>query len=150
MQLSSYSKLELYLFSSELWYSMYPTKFPESSFVHSLMPQSSCEGFSRSGNITTQQNASTTEVAYNLLDPWKAWIVLQPFPSFAKHGLHTYNLPGSRRLPKNRKQTHWMAKEASKAVYGYPMSGKWYIVHLLSDLSTVIWHTSLVTRSQII
>ena len=42
---------------------------------------------------------------------------------------------GSRGRPKNRKQTRWEAKEASKTFYGYPwagMSSKSYTVHLFS------------------
>jgi len=52
----------------------------------------SCEGFSTSGNafVTSQEHATRTEIAYNLLDGINH---LQPFSSFAKHGLHTYTLP---------------------------------------------------------
>ena len=42
---------------------------------------------------------------------------------------------GSRGRPKNKKQTRWEAKEASKTFYGYPwagMSSKSYTVHLFS------------------
>jgi len=98
-----------------------------------------------SGNtvFTSQQHAARTEVAYNLLDSMShlamatiSSMVLQPFSSFTEHSLHSPStMMGSRRQPKNRKQTHWVTKEASSAIYGYPwagVSGKLYTVHLLS------------------
>ena len=101
------------------------------------------EGFStlRNAVFTPQQHAARTEVTYNLLDGMIHLamgailsMVLQPFSSFAEHGLHSPStMMSSRRQPKNGKQTRWVAKEASKAFYGYPqaeVSGKSYIVHL--------------------
>ena len=51
-----------------------------------------CEGFSMSGNtvVTSQKHAAWTG---SLTIWWMAWIVLQPFSSFAKQGLHAYTLP---------------------------------------------------------
>ena len=65
----------------------------------------SYEGFSTSGNtaVTSQEHPARTEVAYNLLDGMNRLavgtmlsMVLQPFSSFAEHGLHTYTLPPPR------------------------------------------------------
>ena len=58
----------------------------------------SCEGFSTSRNAVfiSQQHAARTEVTYNLLDGMNRLamgtflsMVLQPFSSFAEHGLHS-------------------------------------------------------------
>ena len=69
------------------------------------------------------------EVTYSLLDGMK-W--LAAFIQLRKAWLTCIHSPStmvvSHRLPKNGKQTRWMAKEASKAFYGYPWggeSGKW-------------------------
>ena len=67
----------------------------------------SCEGFSTLGNavVTSQEHAAKTEVVYNLLGGMNclamnrlamgtvSCMVLQPFSSFAEHGLHVYTLP---------------------------------------------------------
>ena len=124
----------------------------------------SYKGFSTSENtaVTSKEHPARTEVAYNLLNSMNCLavgtilsMVLQPFSSFAEHGLHSPSTTmGSRRQPKSGKQTRWAAKEASKAFYGYPqagVSGKSYTVHHLLKWVAVIvlvatGHGSLASR----
>ena len=64
-------------------------------------------------------------------------MVLQPFTSFAEHGLHSPSTTmGSHRQSKNGKQTLWAAKEASIVFYGYVPGGRGErrIVHSTSSL----------------
>ena len=91
----------------------------------------SYKGFSTSENtaVTSKEHPARTEVAYNLLNSMNCLavgtilsMVLQPFSSFAEHGLHTYTLPPPQWAyvdsQKNGKQTRWAVKEASKPSMG--------------------------------
>ena len=129
----------------------------------------SYEGFSTSGNtaVTSQEHPARTEVAYNLLDGMNRLavgtmlsMVLQPFSSFAEHGLHTYTLPPPRwahvdnqkmesrpngqwrRLQKPSIGTHEQGWAANHTQYISP--------EMSSHDHACTGHGSLVTWSQVI
>jgi len=75
------------------------------------------------------------EVAHNLLDGMNHLAAIFQLHKPLLSRVHSRSTTmGSCKLPKNRKQTRWVAEEVSKALYVYLQAGvssKWYTICLL-------------------
>ena len=129
-----------------------------SDFLHSIVlvvKAFQCQKMQLSHHRNMQQEQRS------LTTCWMTWMVLHPFSSFTKHGLHAYTLPppwwahidcqkmGRRLIRWQRRLKSLLRVSAGR--------NEWQIIHSTSSLLKwvaiivlVLWHGSLATCSQVI